>query len=125
MVAMCSERYAEAEELLLAAWEKARARGARYAFVWASTFLTELEWRRGRLRDALRYSGDAALYPVRVPWVTALAYGIRGRVLMDMGDLEGAEACFARSEAECNQAALAQVYRKSPPNRLFWVSRNP
>jgi DNA-binding CsgD family transcriptional regulator/tetratricopeptide (TPR) repeat protein len=106
MIAMRSERYGEAEELLRAAQEAARSRRARYAFAWASTFLAELEWRRGRLRDAFRYSGDAALYPLGVPWVTALAYSVRGRILLEMGDLEGAEASFVRSEAECRQAAL-------------------
>ena len=107
MITMRSERYGEAEGLLRRAWALAQARGSRYALIWASTFLTELAWRRGRLREAFRHSEDTTAYPVDVPWATCFAYGIRGRVLLEMGDLEGAEACLARSEEEGLRAHLA------------------
>ena len=106
MIAMRSECYAEAEGLLKGAWERARARSSRYALIWASTFLTELEWRRGRLREAFRHSEATTAYPVDVPWATCLAFGMRGRVLTEMGDFEGAQACLTRAEDEALRATL-------------------
>ena len=64
MITMRSERCTEAEVLLTGAWERARAHGSRYALIWASTFLTELEWRRGRLRAAFRYSDGGLIVRV-------------------------------------------------------------
>lgn len=96
MICMRAERYGEAETLLQAAAARARARGARSAHIWAATFLTELEWSRGRLRAAFAHAAFAhreatTLYPGDIPWAMAMFSSIRARLLLDMGDLAGAE----------------------------------
>jgi DNA-binding CsgD family transcriptional regulator/tetratricopeptide (TPR) repeat protein len=106
MISMRAERYGEAETLLQAAAARARARGARSAQIWAATFLTELEWRRGRLRAAFAHSEAATLYPADIPWATAMSSSIRARLLLDMGDLAGAEACLTQGEDAAARAGL-------------------
>ncbi|HVB10711.1 MAG TPA: LuxR C-terminal-related transcriptional regulator [Bacillota bacterium] len=106
MIAMRSERYHEAESLFADMAAAASQRRARYVAVWAFTFRAELAWRQGRLRDAARLVEDALQLPEQVPWATALALAVRGQVLVDLGQLEDAEASIRRAEADVAAARL-------------------
>lgn len=113
MIAMRSERYAEADAHFAEMARAAGRRRARYATVWAATFRAELAWRRGQLREALRIVEDAAQFPVEVPWATALALAVRGRILADLGQTDEAEASLRRAESDASQAQLGPA--------LLWV----
>lgn len=106
MIDMRTERYEEALAVMQRQWGQAEARHMVPARIWATTFLAEIEWRRGRLREAYRWCADSALYPEGIPWATAQAYAIHAYVLMDMGDLAHAESCFTRAEEDSRRAAL-------------------
>ena len=84
----------------------ARARRSLPALIWSSTFLADLAWRRGRLREALAWGDALPAQGLGLPWMTAEPRVHRGRVLMDMGDLEGAAAHFEAAGAEARAAGL-------------------
>ena len=106
MIAMRSERYAEAEALFAEMASAAGGRRARYATVWAGSFRAELAWRRGRFREALREVEEATRLPAEVPWATALAPAVRGRILIDLGQIDEAEATLRRAESDALAAQL-------------------
>ena len=100
VTAMLWEHYDEARGPLTEANTLARARRAMPALIWSATFLTDLAWRRGRLREAFAHAAEIPADDLGLPWLTAEPRIHRARVLMDMGDLDGAAACFAKSAAE-------------------------
>lgn len=109
MIDLRTERYQEAEAVVREQLRRAQARRELPASIWASTFLAELEWRRGRLRDAFRWCGDGLELPDDIPWATAQAHAVRGFVLMDMGDFDGAAAAFARAAENSGRAGRRSV----------------
>ena len=109
VVAMIWQRYEEARGPLEQANALARARRCVPALIWSATFLTDLAWRRGRLREAFAHAGAIPSEALGLPWLTSEPRIHRGRVLMDMGDLEGAEACFALSAAEARAAGQVPI----------------
>ncbi len=105
-VATYTGHYGEARAALERVHALALARRCLPAMIWSATFLTELAWRQGRLREAFAH-GDAVLDQVAgLSWMTAEPRVHRGRVLMEMGDLEGAEAHFATAAEEARAAGL-------------------
>lgn len=100
MIAMRSERYAEADEVFTAMAARAARRGTRPVAVWAGAFRAELAWRRGHLHEALGLVEDASRFPGGIPWATALALAVRGRILVDTGHPADGEASLDRAEAE-------------------------
>ncbi len=123
MVDMRTERYDEAAAVMRYQLEQAEARHVLPARIWAATFLAEIEWRRGRLRDAFRWCGGSAAYPEDIPWATAQAHLIQGYVLMEMDDLDGAEACFVRAQDESQRAGLGAVHLTSAWGRATLAAR--
>ncbi len=113
MIELRSERYAQADAHFAEMARTAGRRRARYVTVWAATFRAELAWRRGQPREALRIVEDAAQFPVEVPWATALALAVRGRILVDLGEIEEAEASLRRAESDATEAKLGPA--------LLWV----
>lgn len=109
VTAMLWERYEEARGPLLEASARARSRGSTPALIWSATFLTDLAWRCGRLREAFAHAAAIPAEDIGLPWLTAEPRIHRGRVLMDMGELEGAAACFAQSAAEARATGQVPV----------------
>lgn len=111
MIDMRTERYEHAAAVMKSQREQAEAVHNVAARIWATTFLVETEWRRGRLHDAYRLCGHSAAYPDDIPWATAQAHTVHGYVLMEMGDLDGAEACFDHAEDHGRRAGFGGVQR--------------
>ncbi len=92
-------RYAEAEQILYAAVSPWRDSSFSCSAAWAGAYLSELEFRRGRLREAYRHAAAATSPAVlNFPMIDAWANHLHARILGEMGDLDEAEAALRRAE---------------------------
>ena len=105
LIALRTGRYDEASVVMEAQFRRADARRELPARIWSAAFLAELEWQRGRLREAFRWCDDAL--PEDIPWATTQAHVIRGLVLMEMNDHKGANAALARAAHDAGRAGRA------------------
>ena len=105
LIALRTGRYDEATAVMEAQFRRADARRELPARIWSATFLAELEWHRGRLREAFRWCDDAL--PEDIPWATTQAHVMRGLVLMEMNDHAGAKAALARAAHDARRAGRA------------------
>ncbi|HVB09368.1 MAG TPA: AAA family ATPase [Bacillota bacterium] len=109
VVALLWGRYDEARVALEETNALARTRHSMSSLIWTETFLTDLAWRRGDLHAAFAHAEAIPADGIGLPWMTAEPRLHRGRVLMDMGDLDGAAACFTLADAEARAAGEAPV----------------
>ncbi len=133
-------RYVEAEERLTEVLSEDRERRSLMGLIWEHTFLAELDWRRGHLREAYDHISQAKSFTISVPWARAMVRHLEARILMDIGDLDSARSALreAKQDAkqgvfqtaivfcrwadavllarECNHAAAAAQFLQGMPN---------
>jgi DNA-binding CsgD family transcriptional regulator len=123
IVAMRSGHYAEASAALSAILQRGEAIHSLFSVVWAHIFLAELEWRRGRLHEAYRHSEDVAAHLPELPWVGALLFNLHSRILLELGDLEGAAQALDRAEEGARRGDLGVMQAVSRWTRATLEAR--
>ncbi len=99
-------RYVEAEERLTEVLSEDLDRRSLMGVIWQHTFLAELDWRRGHLRDAYDHISQAKSRTISVPWAKAMVRHLEARILMDIGDLDGARSALREAEQDAEQGVF-------------------
>lgn len=99
-------RYAEAEERLTEALSEDLDRRSLMGVIWQHTFLAELDWRRGHLREAYDHISQAKSRTISVPWAKAMVQHLEARILMDIGDLDGARSALREAEQDAEHGVF-------------------
>ena len=99
-------KYEEAVQILYTAVASWKDSSFSCAAAWAGAYLSELEYRRGRLREAYRHAAAATTPAVlNFPMIDAWASHLHARILGDLGDLDAAEVALCRAEESARQSS--------------------